>query len=236
MRPPTTGELAGELASSIGAHYVRVVRVPNPTGTPAALILLARYRSLFSDDDSELLAALGAQTALVAERRLVLADQQRLAEEKVEERLEETLRKIDGISKTYKKIKQLRMKLTTVPKVKKGPQVRARWNLGRTRVELSRTIRSLDFSNIQKQRLMDLMRSTVEKVRPLERELTKLEAKADRARKDAKKGIQKEIHVIRKQDRRNRGRNQVHGAGTQADASDDGAGADPGGDREARTG
>jgi RNA polymerase primary sigma factor len=45
---------------------------------------------------------------------------------------------------------------------------------------------------------MDLMRGTVEKVRPLEREITKLEAKADRARKDAKKAIQKEIAVIRK--------------------------------------
>jgi RNA polymerase primary sigma factor len=45
---------------------------------------------------------------------------------------------------------------------------------------------------------MDLMKFTVEKVRPLERELTKLEAKADRARKDAKKGIQKEILVLKK--------------------------------------
>jgi RNA polymerase primary sigma factor len=59
-------------------------------------------------------------------------------------------------------------------------------------------IRSIDFSNFEKQRLMDLMRGTVEKVRPLEREITKLEAKADRARKDAKKAIQKEIAVIRK--------------------------------------
>jgi RNA polymerase primary sigma factor len=59
-------------------------------------------------------------------------------------------------------------------------------------------VRSLDFSNIEKQRLMDLMKATVEKVRPLERELTKLEAKADRARKDAKKSIQKEILALRK--------------------------------------
>jgi len=46
--------------------------------------------------------------------------------------------------------------------------------------------------------LMDLMKATVEKVRPLERELTKLEAKADRARKEAKKGILKEIQAIKK--------------------------------------
>jgi RNA polymerase primary sigma factor len=59
-------------------------------------------------------------------------------------------------------------------------------------------IRSLDFSNIEKQRLMDLMKATVDKVRPLEREMNKLEAKADRARKDAKKGILKEIQAIKK--------------------------------------
>jgi RNA polymerase primary sigma factor len=129
---------------------------------------------------------------------LIQFSDEELTDEKVEERLEETLRKIDNISKTYKKIKQLRMKLDGVPKVKKGPHVRARWNLGRTRVELSRSIRSLDFSNVEKQRLMDLMKGTVEKVRPLERELVKLEAKADRARKDAKKGIQKEILAIKK--------------------------------------
>ncbi|HET9941926.1 MAG TPA: sigma-70 family RNA polymerase sigma factor, partial [Terriglobia bacterium] len=129
---------------------------------------------------------------------LIQFSDEELTDEKVEERLEETLVRIDNIAKAYKKIKQLRMKLASVPKAKKGPQVRARWNLGRTRVELSRMIRSLDFSNIEKQRLMDLMKATVEKVRPLERELTKLEAKADRARKEAKKGIQKEILALKK--------------------------------------
>jgi len=129
---------------------------------------------------------------------LIQFSDEELTDEKVEERLEETLARIDNISKTYKKVKQLRMKMTAMPKAKKGLQVRARWNLGRSRVELSRMVRSLDFSNVEKQRLMDLMKATVEKVRPLERELTKLEAKADRARKDAKKSIQKEILALRK--------------------------------------
>jgi RNA polymerase primary sigma factor len=129
---------------------------------------------------------------------LIQFSDEELTDEKVEERLGETLFKIDNISKGYKKVKQLRQKLETVPKVKKGLQVRAKWNLGRTRVELSRSIRSIDFSNVEKQRLMDFMKATVEKVRPLEREITKLEAKADRARKEAKKAIQKEISVIRK--------------------------------------
>jgi len=129
---------------------------------------------------------------------LIQFSDEELTDEKVEERLEETLQKIDGISKAYKKVKLLRQKLATVPKVKKALQIRARWNLGRTRVELSRSVRSIDFSNIEKQRLMDLMKATVEKVRPLERELSKLDAKAERARKDAKKAIQKEIFALKK--------------------------------------
>jgi RNA polymerase primary sigma factor len=129
---------------------------------------------------------------------LIQFSDEELTDEKVEERLGETLYKIDNISKAYKKVKQLRQKYATVPKAKKGPVVRAKWNLGRTRVELSRMIRSIDFSNTEKQRLMDFMKSTVEKVRPLEREIAKLEAKADRSRKEAKKAIQKEILVIRK--------------------------------------
>jgi RNA polymerase primary sigma factor len=129
---------------------------------------------------------------------LIQFSDEELTDEKVEERLEETLYKIDGISKTYKKVKQLRQKLATVPKVKKASQIRARWNLGRARVGLSRSVRSIDFSNIEKQRLMDLMKATVEKVRPLERELAKLDAKAERARKDAKKAIQKEIYALKK--------------------------------------
>jgi RNA polymerase primary sigma factor len=129
---------------------------------------------------------------------LIQFSDEELTDEKVEERLEETLYKIDSISKTYKKVKQLRQKLATVPKVKKTSQIRARWNLARTRVELSRLIRSIDFSNIEKQRLMDLMKATVDRVRPLERELARLDAKAERARKDAKKGVQKEIYAVKK--------------------------------------
>jgi RNA polymerase primary sigma factor len=45
---------------------------------------------------------------------------------------------------------------------------------------------------------MDFMKMTVEKVRPLQRELTKIEAKVDRARKDAKKNLMKDVLVIKK--------------------------------------
>jgi len=121
-----------------------------------------------------------------------------LTDEKIEGKLEETLNLIDRIGKTWKKVNVLRQKLDATPKTQKPQYRKARWNLGRTRVELSQAIRSVEFSNAEKFRLMDFMKMTVEKVRPLQRELVKLEAKAERSRKEAKKIVLKDILVIRK--------------------------------------
>src|SRR5437016_9449300 len=90
-----------------------------------------------------------------------------LTDEKIEEKHQETLDLIEQIGKTYKKINQLRGKLDEIPKAKKPQYRHAAWNLGRTRVRLSQLVRSLEFSNSEKLRLMGLMKSTVEKLRPL---------------------------------------------------------------------
>src|SRR5439155_18903028 len=69
--------------------------------------------------------------------------------------------------------------------------------LGRTRVQLSRLVRSLEFSNSEKLRLVGLMKETVERVRPLEQELNKLERKADHTKKEYRKAIQKAIRTVK---------------------------------------
>jgi RNA polymerase primary sigma factor len=120
-----------------------------------------------------------------------------LTDDKIEEKLMETLDKIDQVGKTYKKVNQLKSKLDATSKTKKPQYRRARWSLGRARVQLSKLIRSLEFSNSEKLRLMDLMKRTVERVRPLEQELSRLERKADHARKDAKKAIFKDIRAVK---------------------------------------
>jgi RNA polymerase primary sigma factor len=120
-----------------------------------------------------------------------------LTDEKIEEKHQETLDSIDLIAKTYKKVYQLRQKLDEAPKNKK-PQYRRAWfNHGRSRVFLSQLVRSLEFSNSEKLRLMGLMKSTVERVRPLEQELNKLERKADHTKKEYRKAIQKDIRTIK---------------------------------------
>jgi RNA polymerase primary sigma factor len=120
-----------------------------------------------------------------------------LTDEKIEEKHQETLDIIDNIGKTYKKVQQLKIKLDAAPKSKKSVYRRAAWKLGRTRVELSDLVRSLEFSNSEKLRLMALMKATVDKMRPLEQELGRLERKADHTKKDYRKQVQKEIRVVK---------------------------------------
>src|SRR5207247_2223819 len=120
-----------------------------------------------------------------------------LTDEKIEEKHQETLDIIDNIGKTYKKVQQLKIKFDAAPKSKKAVYRRAAWKLGRTRVELSNLVRSLEFSNSEKLRLMALMKATVDKMRPLEQELGRLERKADHTKKDYRKQVQKEIRVVK---------------------------------------
>src|SRR5207248_10888800 len=74
---------------------------------------------------------------------------------------------------------------------------RAEWTLCRVRVRLSQLVHSIEFSNAEKLRLMGLMKSTVEKMRPLEHELNKLERKADHTKKEYRKAIQKDIRTVK---------------------------------------
>ena len=72
--------LAAELAEQAGAGYVSVVRLDaGESPTEAVVVLLSGGRSLFHASDLELLATLGGQSAVIAERRGVLADQEALA-------------------------------------------------------------------------------------------------------------------------------------------------------------
>ncbi len=128
---------------------------------------------------------------------LIQFSDEELTDEKIEKKLQETLDIIDHIAKTYKKVNTLRGKLDTMSKAKKAPYRRARWTLGRTRVELSQSVRSLEFSMGEKLRLMAVMKETVDKIRPLEQELNRLERKADHTKKEYRKNVLKDIKVVK---------------------------------------
>ena len=80
-RPPAAaGPLGVELAQLVGARFIRVVRVPlHGAHGDAALAILSTHRTLFHPSDHDLLGSLGAQTAVIAERRILGAEQEALA-------------------------------------------------------------------------------------------------------------------------------------------------------------
>ena len=121
-----------------------------------------------------------------------------LTDDKIEEKFQECLDTIGQIGTMNKKVDTLRMKLGGMgSKAKKASLRSARWNLGRTRVELSKLIRTLEFSPGEERHLMAVMKETVDKIRPLEQQLGRLERKADRSKKEYRKNVEKEIKIVK---------------------------------------
>jgi signal transduction histidine kinase/CheY-like chemotaxis protein len=72
--------LATALHEATGARYAARVAVGEIDGGSAYLLILSRFARLFAADDLSLLGVLGRQTALLVERRAVLANQEELTE------------------------------------------------------------------------------------------------------------------------------------------------------------
>jgi len=130
-------------------------------------------------------------------KEIVQFDDEELTEEKVENKTRQTLRIIDKIEKLYDVALKQAVRLEHTPKSKKRAYLRVRYQLARTRVEMSCLVRSIDFNLLEKKRLIDKMRHTVERLHSLEREAGRLERRADVARGDTATEARKELRSRR---------------------------------------
>jgi len=73
--------LALSYAGQVGARYVTALPLQVTTAHAGALLLFNRHRSLFPADDRGLLAQMGTQVAVLAQRGDLLAEQRHLAEQ-----------------------------------------------------------------------------------------------------------------------------------------------------------
>jgi signal transduction histidine kinase/DNA-binding response OmpR family regulator len=73
--------LVEHFADDLGDDFVSVLSMPVPPDTEGAVLLFHRHRTLFNNDDLRLLAALGGQAGILAERQAVTAAQRRMATE-----------------------------------------------------------------------------------------------------------------------------------------------------------
>jgi RNA polymerase primary sigma factor len=142
-------------------------------------------------------------------RELVIFNDEEITDEKIEHRKKQILRQIDDVRKASAGVDKAKEKLdktakgTTTREKKKYRRVRVEWL--RARVQLSRLIRKIEFTELVKRRLIDLMKENVESVMHLKREVDHIERQVNpktgrksRLKEEEKKTLlkrQKELKV-----------------------------------------
>jgi len=129
--------------------------------------------------------------------QFVQFDDEELTEEKIENKTKQTLKIIDKIARLYGTALKQAARLERTPKSKKHLYLRARMQLGRTRIKMSQLVRSIDINPSEKKRLINKMRHTVERLHSLEREVGLLERRADVAKGETAAEARKELRSRR---------------------------------------
>jgi len=147
------------------------------------------------------LVALGAELRQGNRRikEVVKFDEEELTDEILLARTRSTVRIIDKIDKLYTLGLKQAVRLESVPKSNKGAYRAARGQVARTRVALSQLVRSIDFKEQEKKRLIDIMRHTVERLNSLEREAAKLQRRSVASRGDAAVEARRQLRLCRSQ-------------------------------------
>jgi RNA polymerase primary sigma factor len=120
-------------------------------------------------------------------KEIIQFDQEELTEKEIENKTRATLRVIEKIDAAFDLAHKQAVRLERAPKSKKRAYLRARMQLARTRIDISLLVRSIEFNALEKRRLSDMLRHTVERVLTLEREIARLERRVDSTRADKDK-------------------------------------------------
>jgi RNA polymerase primary sigma factor len=129
-------------------------------------------------------------------KEIVMFDEEELTEEKLEKKARQILNILDKIAALYEVAAKQAARLASTPKSKKRPHLHARHKLARTRIQMSQLARSIEFTARERNRLIAKLRQTVERLHSLEREVAKLERRADLTRGDGA-GLRRELGLRR---------------------------------------
>ena len=117
-------------------------------------------------------------------KEVVIFDDEELTEEIVLARVKATVARIDALAKHQKKIAMLEEKQAASSKAKASAVRRARWMIAREKVLVSRIVRELKYTPLERKRLLDKVNKTVDTMRTLERQIRSLEQKHESSRSD----------------------------------------------------
>jgi len=130
-------------------------------------------------------------------KKIIHFDQEELTEQETENKTRDILRIIGRIEQLYKVALKQAAQFRRMPRPNKRIHLRYRNRLARTRIEMSQLARSIEFHPLEKKRLIDKIRHTVERLQFLEREARKLERRADASKGDNAAEARKELRSLR---------------------------------------
>jgi RNA polymerase primary sigma factor len=120
-------------------------------------------------------------------KEVVIFDEEELTEEVVQTRVKATVARIDVLIKHQKKIAQLEEKLAApapASKVKIREMRHARWLVAREKILVSRIVRELKYTPVERKRLLDKVNKTVDTMRTLERQIRSLDQKHEASKSE----------------------------------------------------
>jgi RNA polymerase primary sigma factor len=118
-------------------------------------------------------------------KEVVIFDEEEITEEILQARVRQTVSRIDALVKHQKKAAVLEEKLATINQKAKAKEHRkTRWGIAREKVYVSRIVRELKYTNIERKRLLDKLNKTVDSMRMLERQIRSLDQKHDQSKSE----------------------------------------------------
>jgi RNA polymerase primary sigma factor len=122
-------------------------------------------------------------------KEVVVFDEEELTEEVVQTRVKATVVRIDLLVKHQKKIQALEEKQAaaasaTASKAKVKEARHTRWLIAREKVLISRIVRELKYTALERKRLLDKVNKTVDTMRTLERQIRSLDQKHEASKSE----------------------------------------------------
>jgi RNA polymerase primary sigma factor len=121
-------------------------------------------------------------------KEVVIFDEEELTEDVVLARVKATVARIDTLVKHQKKILAFEEKQVatsaSATKAKVKEERRLRWMIAREKVFISRIVRELKYTAMERKRLLDKVNKTVDTMRTLERQIRSLDQKFDASKSE----------------------------------------------------
>jgi RNA polymerase primary sigma factor len=141
----------------------------------------------------------GLRSGAVAIKSILHFDEEELTEAKIEEKTRQTLKIIDKIEKRREAAVEQAARIKQTAKGNHRRHLKLSMELARTRIEMSRLIRSIHFHEREKHRLITLLRSTARKLSTQEEEIVRLKRRTGSSVRETAATVRRELHARRAQ-------------------------------------